>query len=103
MDLTPLNAPLDPIDPREALIQKLDAARERLLKALAQLTQDEEIYPRWKLKHFLAHVTGWDEAITASLSAYVQGQSEAMAAYRGIDEYNARSVETRIDLSLPQI
>ena len=95
--------PITQTDPRELLIQELDTARAGLLKALRELTEDEEIYPRWKLKHFLAHVTGWDEAVTASLNAYVQGESAAMASYRGIDEYNAHSVETRIDLSLPQI
>jgi hypothetical protein len=51
----------------------------------------------------LAHITGWDEASTASLRAYVEDREEGIVAYRGINEYNTRSVETRQDLMLEHI
>lgn len=91
------------MDKRDVVIQKLDTARERLLQVLADIKKDEEIYPHWNMKHFLAHIAGWDEAVSSSLRAFVQGKADVIPAYRGIDDYNAQSVATRQELDLPHI
>lgn len=69
---------------------------------VAQIDSKSEVYPGWKMKQVLAHITGWDEAATASIKAFVQGNEDSIVAYRGIDEYNERSVETRQDLNEEQ-
>ncbi len=46
----------------------------------------------------LDHLTGWDEALTASLRAHLEGQTAATPAEQGIDYYNAHTVSTRESL-----
>ena len=79
-------------DKREELIQRLDAARAVLCELLAQIPPETEIYSGWTLRHFYAHLTGWDHAVTASLRAHAAGQMPATPAIKGIDAYNVESV-----------
>lgn len=81
------------------LLQELGKSRGEMLTVLSLADAAQEIYPGWTIRQVLAHLTGWDEAVTASLRAFLEGSSAAIASYRGINEYNARSVETRADLS----
>ena len=85
------------------LIQQLDEARAELWTVLADLDAGTEIYPNWTVKELLAHLTGWDEAVTSSLRAHAGGEEPAAPATLGIDFYNAQSVETRESLSYEQI
>jgi len=91
------------IDKREELIQHLDGARAVLHDLLADIPPDTEIYPGWTLRQFYAHLTGWDDAITASLRAHALGQTPATPAAQGIDAYNAESVATRSTLDYERI
>ena len=90
------------MDGKTNLIQQLDQSRERLRAVLARLDTRTEIYPGWTVKQLLAHICGWDEATTASLRAHASGIEPAVPAARGIDPYNAESVETREALSYEQ-
>lgn len=91
------------MDEKTRLLEQLDQARAALLTALEGLDPQTEIYPGWTAKHLLAHVTGWDEACTASLRAHAVGNEPGTPAVRGIDHYNAESVATREALSLEQV
>lgn len=84
------------------LLRELDKSRGEMLVVLGLADASREIYPGWTIRQVLAHLTGWDEAVTASLQAFLEGSTAAIASYRGINEYNARSVETRVDLSYEQ-
>ena len=90
------------MDEKIQLIQQLDQARRELEAVLAGMAPHTEIYPNWTLKELLAHLTGWDEAVTSSLRAHAGGQEPAAPATLGIDVYNAESVETRLAISLEQ-
>jgi uncharacterized protein (TIGR03083 family) len=90
-------------DKREEIIQRLDAARAVLHDLLAEIPLESEIYPGWTLRHFYAHLTGWDDAVTATLRAHVAGQTPATPAVKGIDAYNAESVATRSTLDYDHI
>ena len=90
-------------DKREELIRRLAAARAVLHELLAQIPPDIEIYPGWTLRQFYAHLTGWDDAVTASLRAHAAGQIPATPAIKGIDAYNAESVATRSTLDYDHI
>jgi len=81
----------------------LDAARARTHALLSVVDVEEELYLGWTIRHVLAHLTGWDEATSASLRAHATGKEPGTPAYRGIDYYNAQSVAERIDLSYLQI
>jgi len=82
---------------RKDLLEKLDDARQKVANLLAEAEKypENEIYPGWKLREMLAHMTGWDDAIVASLRAHVSGIQPGTPADRGIDEYNASTVTTR--------
>jgi hypothetical protein len=77
------------------LIQELDASRQVMRSVIAGIDLTQELYPGWTLKHFLAHLTGWDEATAVSLRHHAAGREPGTPAYRGIDDYNAQSVATR--------
>jgi hypothetical protein len=80
---------------KERLIQLLDAARKRMHEVIEKIETQREIYPGWTLKHFLAHLTGWDDALVVSLRHHAAGREPGTPAYRGIDEYNAQTVAER--------
>ena len=91
------------LEAKKDLIRQLDEARTRLLAALANLDTQTEIYPPWKLKELLAHLSGWDEATIASLQTHIGGGEPLTPAARGIDFYNAESVATREALTYEQV
>jgi uncharacterized protein (TIGR03083 family) len=90
-------------DKREQLIQRLDEARAVLQELLQDIPPETEIYPGWTLRHFYAHLTGWDDAVTESLRAHAIGQTPATPAVKGIDAYNAESVSTRETLDYQHV
>ena len=91
------------LEAKKDLIRQLDEARGQLLAALANLDTQTEIYPPWTLKELLAHLSGWDEATIASLQTHIGGGEQLTPAARGIDFYNAESVDTRDALSYEQV
>lgn len=86
------------MDHQTHLIEALDRSRAAMRQVIIELDLEKAYYPGWTIQQILAHITGWDEAVTASLRAFLEGGDAAIASYRGIDDYNARSVETRGDL-----
>lgn len=91
------------MDEREKLIQQLDVSRTATHKLIEQIDSERETYPGWTLRHFLAHLTGWDEAVTQSLRAHATGRIPATPAIRGLDFYNEQSVAERVDLNYRQV
>jgi len=91
------------VDKREELIQRLEAARAVLHELLDNIPPETEIFPGWTLRHFYAHLTGWDDAVTATLRSHAAGQTPATPAVQGIDAYNAESVATRSTLDYEHI
>ena len=87
----------------DQLIQDLDEARQQMADLLAVLDSNRELYPGWTIKHVLAHIAGWDEASIDSLMAHAADTESSVPAYRGIDDYNAKSVATREMLNYDQV
>ena len=85
----------------DALIAKMEQSRTRLNTALDKVTPQAEIYPSWKLKQVLDHITGWDELVISSLRAYQRGETPARSV-NTIDQYNAGSVADRRALTLEE-
>lgn len=80
---------------RETLIQQLIDARAEIAALLPQIDPHKHIYPHWTIKELLAHMTGWDDAVIASLRAHIGGSEPGTPAARGINVYNAETVSTR--------
>ncbi len=86
----------------DALISKMEISRARLNAALDKIAPQTEIYPTWKIKQVLDHITGWDELMLTSLRAYSLGESPGLVVKDGIDQYNAQSVTERMAITLEQ-
>lgn len=80
--------------------------RRANLKALvtqAEAHKDKEIYRGWKLKEFLAHMSGWDDAVIDCLHVHASGGAFDTPASRGINAYNAQTVSTRETLDYEHV
>jgi hypothetical protein len=86
----------------DALIAKMEHSRARLNAILDKVTPQLEIYPSWKLKQVLDHITGWDELVSTTLRSYSHGETPALGVRDGIDQYNAESVSVRKALTMEQ-
>jgi hypothetical protein len=80
--------------------------RRKTLKALVEQAEphrSKQIYRGWTLKEFLAHMSGWDDAVLDSLRAHAEGSAFFTPASRGVDAYNAQTVSTRETLDYDHI
>ncbi len=84
------------------LIAKIEHSRVRLNLALEKVAPQVEVYPSWKIKQVLDHITGWDELVYDSLEAYRRGEQPPMMREKDFDQYNASSVSRRSALSIEQ-
>jgi hypothetical protein len=84
------------------MIVKMERARATLNQALEKVTPQKEIYPTWKLKQVLDHITGWDELVAIAFRTHSKDEAPELAVKHGIDQYNADSVSTRKAMSLEQ-
>jgi hypothetical protein len=91
-------APMDPKN--KALMTKLEQSRARLNAALERVSPQDEIYPEWRLKQLLDHITGWDELTARSLRLYLNGESTTKAVKGSIDQFNEASISARKALTL---
>ena len=88
---------------KDDLIAKMVHARQRLDAALEHLVPQAEVYPAWKLKQLLDHITGWDELVAGAFRTHAQGgPPDTLMKPSGIDQYNASSVEQRRAFSLEE-
>jgi hypothetical protein len=86
------------MDLKIAIIQRLDEARYNLETVVSHVDISKEIYPDWTMKQMLDHIAGWDDAVIASLRSHLDGETPGTPAERGVDYYNAQTVETRESL-----
>jgi hypothetical protein len=82
------------------LIVKLENARSRLNSAIERMSPHAEIYPAWRFKQLMDHITGWDELLASSFRTHSRGDPPIMLEDRGIDRYNEESIVARKELSL---
>src|SRR4030042_6708711 len=82
------------------LIIKMEQARCRLNATLDKVTPQADVYPSWKVKQLLDHITGWDELVAYAFRAHSRGEIPARMLPQGVDGFNAESVKARTELSL---
>ena len=76
-------------------IKRYETARAEM-QDIVKLAQDNPtIYQPWRMKEVLDHITGWDDAVIASIKSFLAGDVPATPASRGIDAYNAETVTSR--------
>jgi hypothetical protein len=80
---------------KEDYIQRYEAARQEMREILKLAKGNPSIYQPWRMKEVLDHITGWDDAVIASIKSFLAGEVPATPASRGIDAYNADTVSSR--------
>ncbi len=80
---------------RETYIQRLKAARAEMREIVKYAQDNPTIYAPWHMKEVLDHITGWDDAVIASIRSLLASEMPATPAARGIDYYNAQTVSSR--------
>ncbi|MGB8982381.1 MAG: DinB family protein [Anaerolineales bacterium] len=80
---------------RHTYIQRLQAARAEMREIVRHAQSNPTIYEPWRMKEVLDHITGWDDAVIASIRSLLAGEPPATPAARGIDVYNAETVSSR--------
>src|SRR5215204_3037650 len=85
---------------KKDIIKKLESSHSVMVDLLNNVDVEREVYRGWTIKEVLAHLAGWDEATTASLSSFIQGGKPGIVAVSGVDAFNAESITKRKKLSL---
>ena len=80
---------------KESYIKRYEAARAELRDIVKLAQGNPTIYQPWRMKEVLDHITGWDDAVIASIKSLLAGDVPATPASRGIDAYNAETVTSR--------
>jgi hypothetical protein len=80
---------------RDTYIRRYENAREEMREILKLAQGNPTIYEPWRMKEVLDHITGWDDAVIASIKSFLAGEIAATPAARGIDSYNADTVSSR--------
>jgi hypothetical protein len=84
---------------KELLAKQLVESHENMRSVLDEVDSNFQVYPPWTIKEILAHIIGWDEVSTTSITAHAKGKEPGTPAARGIDYYNDVSVSARESLS----
>ena len=80
---------------RDTYIKRYETARAELREILKLAQGNPTIYQPWRMKEVLDHITGWDDAVIASIKSFLAGDVPATPAARGINTYNAETVTSR--------
>ncbi|MBT3240935.1 MAG: hypothetical protein HON98_12370 [Chloroflexi bacterium] len=82
---------------KNKIINDLDLARLKLISNLGDMDQDREVFPGWRIKNFLDHISGWDELVIKILESH--RFAKKVEKISGLNEHNAESVANRESLS----
>ena len=80
---------------KETYIRRYKAARAEMQEILKLAQDNPTIYDPWRMKEVLDHITGWDDAVIASIKSFLAGDVPATPASRGVDAYNSETVTSR--------
>jgi len=80
---------------RDTYIKRYEAARAEIRESVKLAQENPTIYAPWRMKEVLDHITGWDDAVIASIKSFLAGEVPATPASRGINAYNAETVTSR--------
>ena len=80
---------------RDPYSRRNENAREEMRQILKLAQGNPMTYEAWKMKEVLDHITGWNDAVIASIKSFLAGEIAATPASRGIDADNADTVSSR--------
>ncbi len=80
---------------KQTYINRYETARAEMREIVKLAQGNTTIYQPWRMKEVLDHITGWDDAVIASIKSFLAGDIPATPASRGIDAYNVETVTSR--------
>jgi len=84
-------------------LQWFDQARAEMRSVLEVVDPGWEVYPGWRMRENIAHITGWEEVTIKSLRAYLDGGEPYLLPVQGIDAHNADLVAVRQAMTLEDV
>lgn len=91
---------------KQGVLDSLQMARARLLKAIDGLSQDGMLRPGviglWSVKDLLAHLTAWESELVTALSR-LENQSPAIVNIEDIDAWNDEQYHHNAPRPLPLV
>lgn len=88
---------------QEQWLQALQDGRSKMEAILLRVDTGRKIYPLWTIKEIIAHLSGWDEAVIATIRAVLTNEPPATPAALGANHYNEQTVATREALPYDRI
>jgi hypothetical protein len=88
---------------KKTLLQLMDGTRANIEGLLPRIDPSKEIYPGWRIREVLAHVSGWDDLTIDVLRAHRDGTVPSITDVHDFNEYNASSISSRKGLDDDQI
>ncbi len=89
------------------IADKLKEERSLLNRELDSLTEEQaaqiHVNPDWTIKDALAHLVGAERGMTRMAQRYAEGENPQLPEGYNNDEYNARQVAKRKELTLAQL
>jgi uncharacterized damage-inducible protein DinB len=80
---------------KKRLLRWFDQARAEMRSTLEGIDTEQEIYPGWRIRENIAHITGWEEVTLKSLQAFLEGGEPYLLPVQGIDQHNADLIAAR--------
>jgi hypothetical protein len=88
---------------KDEMIQWLEESHQTIEQLVEQIDKKRQVYPGWTIREVLAHFTGWDDAVIASLQSYSAGEMPRVVAPRGPNVYNEATITEREALNFEHI
>ena len=78
---------------KEDYITRYETARVEMREILKLAKGNPTIYQPWRMKEVLDHITGWDDAVIASIKSFLAGEVPATPASREAIPYEVTQRE----------
>jgi hypothetical protein len=88
---------------KSELTQWLKDSDQQITELVNQVDPNMEIYPGWTIREVLAHFTGWDTAVVASLKSHAADLIPSVVAGCDHNVHNADTIKEHETLSFEQI
>ncbi len=85
------------------LIKTIDSERSELKVMLESTDPELEIYPGWKIKEVVGHITAWEIVIHKALKAFRAGDPPYFLREQDFDLFNEGEVEKRSAWTLDEV
>ena len=85
------------------LVAYIDSVRQKMQAVLSETDPSLEIFPGWRIKEVVSHITAWEIVIQKAIKAFTAGDTPYFLREQDFDIFNQGAVEYRAEWSLEQV